>query len=142
MRRTNYVHGSAARELELEREVLERSVWEGGASERQPGLSITNWMLLILMFVILVSGFVYSIRLRSEIAVARNKYTQAQAEYEKIKDENDNVEEAIQNDINMEEVRRIATAELGMKLPGEGQVVTYSSDINDYVVQYADVTPR
>ena len=140
MRRTDYVHGSAARELE--REVLERSVWEGSASEKQPGFSVTNWMLLVLMFVILVSGFVYSIRLMSEIAVARNKYTQAYAEYEKIKDDNDNVEEAIQNDINMEEVRRIATVELGMKLPGEGQVVTYSSDINDYVEQYADVTPR
>ena len=140
MKRTGYVHGSAARELE--REALERSIWEGSASEKQPGFTLTNWMLLILMFVILVSGFIYSIRLMSEIAVARNKCAQAQTEYEKLKDENDNVEEAIQNDINMEEVRRIATVELGMKLPGEGQVVTYSSDKNDYVEQYADVTPR
>ena len=140
MRKTDYVHGSAARELE--REVLERSVWEGSASEKRPGFTATNWMLLVLIFVILISGFVYSIRLMSEIAVARNKYIQEYAEYEKLKDDNDNVEEAIQNDINMEEVRRIATAELGMKLPGEGQTVTYSSDINDYVEQYADVTPR
>ena len=140
MRKTDYVHGSAARELE--REVLERSVWEGSASEKRPGFTATNWMLLVLIFVILISGFVYSIRLMSEIAVARNKYIQEYAEYEKLKDDNDNVEEAIQNDINMEEVRRIATVELGMKLPGEGQTVTYSSDINDYVEQYADVTPR
>ena len=140
MRKTDYVHGSAARELE--REVLERSVWEGGASEKRPGFTATNWMLLVLIFVILISGFVYSIRLMSEIAVARNKYILEYAEYEKLKDDNDNVEEAIQNDINMEEVRRIATVELGMKLPGEGQMVTYSSDINDYVEQYADITPR
>ena len=140
MKRADYVHGSAARELE--REVLERSIWEGSASEKQPSFTLTNWMLLFLMFVILVSGFIYSIRLMSEIAVARNKYAQAQADYEELKDENDNVEEAIQNDINMEEIRRIATVELGMKLPGEGQVVTYSSDKNDYVEQYADVTPR
>lgn len=39
----------------------------------------------------------------------------------------------------MEEVRRIAIQELGMKYAEEGQIVTYESESSDYVKQLAPI---
>ena len=39
----------------------------------------------------------------------------------------------------MEEVVRIAEEDLGMQRATEGQIISYSGEIDDYVKQYSDV---
>ena len=43
--------------------------------------------------------------------------------------------------MNLEEIKRIAIQELGMQYAGEGQIVPFSSEDNDYVKQMAEI-PR
>ena len=60
-------------------------------------------------------------------------------EYEELKRSNDLYHERIVSKVDIGEVVRIAEEELGMKLAGEGQIISYSGQIDDYVKQYADV---
>lgn len=39
----------------------------------------------------------------------------------------------------MEEIKKVAIQELGMQYAGEGQVVSFASENNDYVKQMADI---
>ena len=41
--------------------------------------------------------------------------------------------------VDLEEIKRIAISELGMKYAKEGQVITYSGEGSDYVRQYDDI---
>ena len=131
-----YIYGSAARKREEEI----HPIWENRRKERRSlRLNAFTWLLALSMAGVLMGGFVYSIDLMADTAVLREEYFALQTEYKNLKDRNDNAEEAIENSVNMEEIRRLAIEEFGMKLPGEGQVAGYTSDVNDYVEQYADI---
>ena len=45
----------------------------------------------------------------------------------------------IMSSIDLEEIKRIAVSELGMKYAKEGQVIQYTGEGNDYVRQYSDI---
>ena len=44
-----------------------------------------------------------------------------------------------QSNVDLDEIKRIAIGELGMKYAKEGQVITYSGEGSDYVRQYGDI---
>ena len=41
--------------------------------------------------------------------------------------------------VDIKEIERIAVEDLGMKMAGQGQIYTYSNDVDDYVKQYAEI---
>lgn len=43
------------------------------------------------------------------------------------------------SNVDLDEIKRIAIGELGMKYAKEGQVITYSGEGSDYVRQYGDI---
>ena len=45
----------------------------------------------------------------------------------------------IMSNVDLDEIKRIAIGELGMKYAKEGQVITYSGEGSDYVRQYGDI---
>ena len=53
--------------------------------------------------------------------------------------ENDETYTKIMSSVDLEEIKRIAINELGMKYAKEGQVITYSGEGSDYVRQYDDI---
>ena len=61
------------------------------------------------------------------------------SKYEELKRSNDLYEERIISKVDMEEVVRIAEEDLGMQRATEGQIISYSGEIDDYVKQYSDV---
>ena len=52
---------------------------------------------------------------------------------------NDETYTKIMSSVDLEEIKRIAVSELGMKYAKEGQVVQYTGEGNDYVRQYSDI---
>ena len=119
-----YVYGSAARKRKEEI----HPIWENRRKERRRlRLNAFTWLLALSMAGVLMGGFVYSIDLMADTFTEGYRIGFV------------NAEEAIENSVNMEEIRRLAIEEFGMKLPGEGQVAGYTSDVNDYVEQYADI---
>ncbi|MCR5391120.1 MAG: hypothetical protein K6E77_10255 [Lachnospiraceae bacterium] len=132
-----YVYGNTVRK---EEEYI-HPIWEKRRKERRKiKVNAMTWILSISMIAVFASGFMYSIDLMADTAVMRENYFALQNDYKNLKDKNDNTEEEINNDVDMEEIRMLALEEFGMKLPGEGQVINYSSETADYVEQYADIS--
>ena len=52
---------------------------------------------------------------------------------------NDEEYTKIMSSVDLEEIKRIAIEELGMKYAKDGQVITYSGEGNDYVRQYKEI---
>ena len=96
-------------------------------------------MMIGVLTVGLVLSVLYSMNLQSEISVADKEYAALYNSYAALRDANNNVEENLENSINSEEIRRIASEQYGMKLAGEGQIVTYAADKADYTEQYSVV---
>lgn len=63
-------------------------------------------------------------------------------ELEFLKSENDALETSINTSLNLDEVYRIATEELGMVYPSKDQVILYNKTESEYVRQYEDIPER
>lgn len=79
------------------------------------------------------------VKLQSDITNHINQISKLENEYNELKLSNDELYTQIMSDVDLEEIRSIAINELGMKYAKEGQVVTYSSEGNDFVRQYSDI---
>jgi len=53
--------------------------------------------------------------------------------------DNDETYGRISSNINLEEVRRIAIQELGMKYADEGQIIVFDGEDSDYVRQTGEI---
>ncbi len=62
-----------------------------------------------------------------------------EVEYHNLKVKNDEEYSRITSSVDLDEVKRIAITELGMKYATEEQIVYYESDESDYVVQLQDI---
>lgn len=81
----------------------------------------------------------FYVSLQSEVTSLREEKGQLISEYEELKVSNDLYHENMMGAIDLKEIERIAVEELGMKMAGNGQVITYSDELDDYVKQYMDV---
>lgn len=90
---------------------------------------------LVIMGVVLV-GY---IQLQAEITNSVKHISKLESELNDLKLENDENYSRITSSVDLEEIRRIAIGELGMRYAEEGQIINYSVDGSDYVKQFADI---
>lgn len=144
-RNNTYVYGSAAPKYGVqpnrrtEREQV-RPVSNNPQTrqETQVKASPVNMPLFILSLVAFAAiGFmmIQYIRLNSDITVLTSSITQLESQVDALKNENDEYYGRIMSNIDLEEIREIAIAELGMEYATEDQIITYDSQIDDYVEQ-------
>ncbi len=99
---------------------------------------------LSLMALLLASGvtlglcFSY-IQLQTEINTHISSIEKKSSELEKLKSENDALQSSIDTSVDLDEVYRVATQELGMVYADQDQVITYSKTESGYVRQYEDI---
>ena len=79
------------------------------------------------------------VKQQSDITNHINNISRLESELYELKLDNDELYTKIMSDVNLEEIKRIAVSELGMKYAEEGQVITYSGEGSDYVRQYKDI---
>lgn len=79
------------------------------------------------------------IGLQSAITGHINNISRLESELNDLKLSNDELYTKIMSSVDLEEIKRIAVNELGMKYAKEGQVITYSGEGSDYVRQYSDI---
>ena len=77
--------------------------------------------------------------LQSDVTRERKELAELVTDYEDLHRQNDLYYERIISNVDMEEIERIAREELGMRIAGEGQIVSYAGGIDDYVKQYSDI---
>ena len=77
--------------------------------------------------------------LQSDITNSIKNISRMESSLNELKLENDENYSRIDSSINLEEVKRIAIQELGMRYAEEGQIVTFSGEGSDYVRQTGEI---
>ena len=143
--RGTYVHGSAARQLDIERQfgAPRKQLSQTARKNRQRAHYMNPAYLLFLSLAMAVTGFVLIgyLRLQSGITTSVEKVARLESQLNNLKQENAETLSRIDSSIDLEEIRRIAITELGMVYAGDGQIVEIPSEGSDYVRQYEQIHP-
>ena len=135
MARESYTRGSAARKREVGRPVLK----ELELKRRSVHLNFGNVLFVLVSAAIMISVIFSYVGLQSDVTREREELAGLVTAYEDLHRQNDLYYERIISSVDMEEIERIAREELGMRIAGEGQIVSYAGGIDDYVKQYSDI---
>jgi len=144
VRSSGYIQGSAVRKLDVP-EKIEKSPKKKSNNAARKNREKAEYMnpgyVLFLSIALLATGciLVGYIRLQSDITNSIKHIDSLERELNDLKLSNDEEYNRITSSIDLEEVRRIAIQELGMKYAEEGQIVVFESENNDYVKQMSPI---
>ncbi len=145
----NYaVEGSTARKLqvvpgygEVEEQVPEQRPARETRRKSGVNIGIDLFSLLVLTAAIAVTLYTCIEYLQVQTGVSQMNQEIAGLEHNlsKLQNENKDALSEINTSLDLNYIYQIATTELGMVYPGENQVITYKSNLSDYVKQYEDI---
>lgn len=141
----NYIEGNAARKLQ--------NVPAGRGNER-PGtqtgpvrrhkvkaVPMNMGYIAVMAAALIVACCVLMsyVKLQSDITNHISNISKLESRLNEMRLANDETYTKIMSSIDLEEIKRIAVSELGMKYAKEGQVIEYTGEGNDYVRQYSEI---
>ena len=141
--RAQYIQGNAVRKLDVQRQIKEpprKKISNSTRKNREKAFYMNFPYVMFLASALVVMGIVLSgyIQLQSDITRSVEHISKLESELNELKLSNDEEYSRITSSIDLEEIRRIAIGELGMRYAKEGQVIGYSTDGSDYVRQFSD----
>ena len=97
--------------------------------------------VLFLSCAVIAAGFILTIYigLQSDITNSIKNISRLESQLNALKLDNDEEHSRITSSVDLEEVKRIAIQELGMKYAEEGQIVIVEGGGSDYMRQMADI---
>ena len=97
--------------------------------------------MLFLTFAVIATLLVCMnfLHLKAQVQSATSKVTAAKEEVMDLKAKNDAAYNKVMTSINLEEIRRVATEEYGMKPAGKDQIVKFKSNQDDYMTGHKAV---
>ena len=143
-RNNAYVHGNTVRKLDERVYVPERprrQISNTTRKNREKAGHMNLGYVLFLSGAIMAAGFILTIYigLQSDITNSIKNISRLESQLNTLKLDNDEEYSRITNNIDLEEVKRVAIQELGMKYAEEGQIVTVTGGGSDYMRQVADI---
>ena len=143
-RNSIYVQGNTARRLQTEpasRELQEKKVSNRTRRNRERALHMNIGSLLFMAVAMVAAGFILTwyLTLQSDITNSIKNISHLESELNYLKLANDENYSRITSDVNLEEVKRVAIQELGMRYAEEGQIVTFDGEGSDYVRQTGNI---
>ncbi len=134
----NYVYGTAARRLDVQRqmEMAPRKPLSTEARKNRDKarhMSVGYVMFLVAALCVSAVILINYIQLQAELTGAINQVAKLESQLNNQRLANDEEYNRILNSIDLEEVRRIAIGELGMVYAKEDQVITYTGGGRDYM---------
>ena len=138
------MYGNAVRKYEEVPQITERPVRRISNTtrrNREIAKHMSPGYVLFLSLALTVTGFILTgyIGLQSDITNSVQHISVLEKQLNDLKLANDEEYSRITSSVNLEEIKRVAIQELGMQYAGEGQVVSFASEDNDYVKQMADI---
>lgn len=141
-RQTAYVYGSAARKPEPRRlpEEPRRQPRHEVRKNRDRARHMNAGYVLFLAAALCTAALILVnyIQLQAELTSRTKTVAAKESELNSLRISNDETYNRILNSVNLEDVKRIAIGELGMVYAQDGQIITYTSESNDYMRQVAD----
>lgn len=142
-----YVDGNTARRLQTQELPQLEEEWQQRKERRErrkrkPQKSPMNigYLFAMIASMVIVCGILISyVNLQADITNRIEHIASLESELNDLKLSNDETYTKIMSQVDLEEIKRIAIQELGMKYAKEGQVVTYTGEGSDYVTQYSEI---
>lgn len=146
-RKSEYIHGSAARQLQaVPKREPDRHEAPGGISSqtlknrrRAARMSVQYVLFLVVATVVTLAVVIGYLQLTSEVGNRSKRIHALELQIKDTKAENDANYNDIMKKINLEEIRRVAIEELHMVYAQKNQVIFYETEESDYVRQYEDI---
>ncbi len=142
--RGSYVYGNAVKKLDVTREIETRpqkKISNTTRKNREKAKHMSAGYVLFLCAALLATGIIliYYVGLRADITNSVEEISRLENQLNDLKLANDEEYIRITSKVDLEEIKRIAIQELGMQYAGEGQIISFASESNDYVKQMADI---
>ena len=150
-RNSIYVQGNNAARRQVERgriyavhaehEVPVRKSAHNVRRNRERALYMNVGYVLFLVGAMIAAAIILTgyLRLQSDITNSIKHISQMESRLNELKLENDENYSRITSSINLEEVKRVAIQELGMRYAEEGQIITFDGEGSDYVRQTGEL---
>lgn len=143
-RQTAYVQGNTVRKLQTvpnQEQRPVRKVNHTTRKNRDRALYMNIGYVLFLAAAMVAAGFILTgyLTLQSDITNSIKNISKMESQLNDMKLSNEENYDRITSSINLEEVKRIAIQELGMRYAEEGQIITFNGEGNDYVRQTGEI---
>ena len=143
-RRGYYVQGNVVRSLDVTKDIEgrpEKKTNNTARKNRDRAKNMSAGYVLFLCAALVVAGFTLTnyVGLQSDITNSVKHISSLEKQLNDLKLANDEEYSRITSSVNLEEIKRVAIQELGMQYAEEGQIISFSSENNDYVKQMADI---
>lgn len=146
----SYVYGTAAPKLEPDREPRRQRESERRANVRQQQrirrnqekalhMDLPYVIMLTIASLCTLYLCVNYLHLQSSITGRMHNIESLEASLDQMKRENDALETSIETSIDLNEIYRVATEELGMVYANKDQVMLFDKTESEYVRQYEDI---
>ncbi len=140
-----YVQGNTARKLQTvpsyEREETVKRVSNRTRKNRERAKHMNIVTVLTMATAMVVAGMILTwyLILQSDITNSIKRIASLESQLNEMKRENDENYNRITSNIDLEEVKRVAIQELGMRYAEEGQIITFNGEGSDYIRQTGDI---
>ena len=96
---------------------------------------------IVIVSAMVVAGMILTwyLILQSDITNSIKRIASLESQLNEMKRENDENYNRITSNIDLEEVKRVAIQELGMRYAEEGQIITFNGEGSDYIRQTGDI---
>lgn len=108
---------------------------------KSAGLGIVSLVILFLASVITLGMCASYLQLKNNIDIRIASIEKKKTDLEKLRSENDSIQNSIDTAIDLDRIFNTATKDLGMVYADEGQIITYDKTESEYVRQYEQI-PR
>lgn len=141
-----YIDGNTVRKADVEERIRpektqnrQRGKKKRRESRRATAISF-GYLFVMMAFVVTVCVILIGyINLQSDITNRIEHISKMESELNNLKQENDEMYTKIMSEVDLEEIKRIAINELGMRYAKDGQVIAYTGEGSDYVRQYSSI---
>ena len=138
----NEAYKEALRERELRRrreEIFRERRRQRRILERQNKISRGNMVVMTMATALILGLCALYIGLTSQLNATMNNVAKLEGEVITLTAENDSTQKRIETSVDLNEIRKKATKELGMVYPKESQIEYYHVDNTDYMEQYKEI---
>lgn len=146
-RNSAYIDGNTVRRLDIPATIEEaprKKLSHTTRKNRDKAHHMDFAYVMFLTTALVAAGFILIgyIHLQSDITNSVANISRLESQLNNLRAENDEELSRIESSIDLEEVKRIAINELGMRYADEGQIVEYSAEGSDYVRQVAELPTK
>lgn len=143
-----YTEGNAARKLNTVPERVERPERQKERQvneridrnrNRAKAFDLKYTIALTLATVFLFASCIDMLTMQANITEQRRQIAMLESNLNDLTDANNETSKRLESSVNLPKIYEVATSELGMVYPKNGQVRTYEASNPDYVKQFKDV---